>query len=71
MFQEELNDLEMVYKKTLVDLHQQVEHCLPSLLHFMEDFITLHKQNEAVREKLDALLAKTGRGSQEEENEDE
>ena len=66
MYQDELNDLEMVYKKTLVDLHKQVEDCLPSHLHYMEEFITLHKQNEAVRKKLDVLLAKTGRQPQEE-----
>ncbi len=34
---------------------------LPSLLHYMEEFLDLHKQNEAVREKLDVLLVKMGR----------
>lgn len=67
MFEEELKDLEMVYKKTLIDLHKQVEDCLPSLLHYMEEFVTLHKQNEQVRERLDALLAKTGREPQDDE----
>lgn len=66
MFIEELKDLEIVYKGTLVQLHKQVEGCLPSLLHYMEEFLSLHKQNEAIREKLDGLLAKTGRESQEE-----
>lgn len=61
MYQDELNDLEMVYKKTLVDLHEKVEDCLPSLLHYMQEFLTLHNQNEAIREKLDVLLAKTGK----------
>jgi hypothetical protein len=70
MYQDELNDLEMVYKKTLVDLHEQVEQCLPSLLHYMEQFLTLHKQNEAIREKLDVLLAKTGRQTSEESEDD-
>jgi hypothetical protein len=68
MYQEELNDLEIVYKSTLVRLQKEVEQCLPSLLHYMEEFLSLNQQNEAVREKLDALLAKTGRGSQEEDN---
>ena len=61
MFQDELNDLEMVYKSTLVNLHKQVEACLPSLLHYMEEFLKLHKQNEEVREKLDVLYEKTGK----------
>lgn len=66
MFQDELNDLEIVYKSTLVNLHKQVEDCLPSLLHYMEEFLSLHKQNEAIREKLDVLLAKTGKQPEEE-----
>jgi len=69
MYKDELQDLEMVYKKTLVDLHKQVENILPSLLHYMEEFLTLHKQNEAVREKLDVLLAKLGRPAEEEGDE--
>jgi hypothetical protein len=66
MFQDELNDLEIVYTSTLENLHKQVEDCLPSLLHYMEEFLSLHKQNEAIREKLDVLLAKTGRRNEEE-----
>jgi hypothetical protein len=71
MFQEELKELEIAYKATLLNLHNQVENVFPSLLYYMEKFLTLHKQNEAVREKLDALLAKTGRGTEEEEEDDE
>lgn len=71
MFQEELKDLELTYKATLLNLHKQVENVLPSLLHYMEEFVTLHKKNEAVREKLDTLLAKTGRGNEDEEEDDE
>lgn len=71
MYQDELNDLEIVYKSTLVNLHKQVEDCLPSLLHYMEEFLNLHKQNEAIREKLDVLLAKTGRQPEQEGDCDE
>lgn len=67
MFEEELNDLEKSYKAVLGHIHKQVEDCLPSLLHYMEEFVTLHKQNEEVRDKLDALLAKTGREPQDPE----
>lgn len=68
MFKEELGDLEIQYKYTLQELHKKVEDCLPSLLYYMEQFVTLHKQNEAVREKLDTLLAKMGREPSEEDN---
>lgn len=71
MFQEELKDLEITYKATLLNTHKQVEDVLPTLLHYMEKFVTLHKKNEAVREKLDALLEKTGRCCEEEEEDDE
>lgn len=65
MYEDELKDLEHVYKSKLVHLHQEVEYILPSLLHCMEEFISLHKQNEAIREKLDLLMAKTGRQTSE------
>jgi hypothetical protein len=72
MFEEELKDIELTYKGTLIHLHKQLEDCLPSLLHYMEEFLTLHKQNEEVRDKLEALLAKTGRENEEDdEDEDE
>lgn len=70
MFQEELRDLEITYKAALVGLHKEVESVLPSLLYYMEEFVTLHKKNEAIREKLDALLAKTGKDSQKEEDDE-
>lgn len=67
MFEEQLKDLEITYKGALIHLHKQVEDTLPPLLHYMEMFINLHKKNELVREKLDNLLAKTGRCCEEEE----
>ena len=71
MFEEELKDIELTYKNTLVDLQKKVEHCLPPLLHYMEEFLNLHKQNEAIREKLDGLLEKLGRETQEESDGEE
>lgn len=66
MFQQELKDLETVYKTALENYAKEVEDVLPSLLHYMEKFLTLHKQNEAIRDKLEDLLEKTGRKPQEE-----
>lgn len=63
MFNEELKDLEIVYKTALKNYAKEVEDILPTLLHYMDKFLTVHKQNEAVREKLDTLLEKTGRES--------
>lgn len=72
MFDDEFEDLEMMYKSSLVHLEKEVADCLPSLLHYMEEFLKLHKTNEAIREKLDALFAKTGRSLHDEsEGEDE
>lgn len=67
MFEEELSDLEDSYNKKLEDIHRKVVRCLPHLLYYMEEFLILHKQNEDVRERLDILLAKTGRQAHEEE----
>lgn len=66
MFQEELKDLESVYQKTLESVEEKLSDVSPALLHYMEQFVELNKQKEVVSEKLEALLEKTGRGSQEE-----
>ena len=71
MFKEELKDLEIVYKTALKNYAKEVEDVLPSLLHYMEKFLVVHKQNEAIREKLDNLLEKTGRGSEDNEGEED
>lgn len=67
MFKEELNDLETVYKTALENYAKEIEDVLPSLLHYMERFLKVHKQNEAISEKLEVLLAKTGRQPQDED----
>lgn len=67
MFNQELKDLEIVYKTALKNYAKEVEDILPTLLHYMDKFLTVHKQNEAVREKLDTLLEKTGRESSDED----
>jgi hypothetical protein len=69
MYRDELMDLAAIYKKTMQDLHEDVENCLPSLLHYMEEFVRIHKMNESVREKLDVLAAKIGTASESEESE--
>lgn len=67
MFEEELKDLEQAYRISLKDMEKEVEEVLPYLLSYMESFVTLHKKNEAMREKLDALLAKTNREEESDE----
>lgn len=69
MFEEELKDLEGAYVTTLKSLHKEVEDVLPSLLHYMEEFITLHKQNAVMSEKLDVLREKMGIDPKGESNE--
>lgn len=68
MFDEELKDLVLTYKGTRVKIHEDIRDILPSLLHYMEKFIDLHKQDEAICDKLERLLQKVG-GNEEEEDE--
>jgi len=67
MYRDELRDLEMMYKETMLELHKKVEEVLPPLLQYMEEFVALHKKNESICEKLDVLLAKAGREGKEDE----
>lgn len=60
MFADELKDLEMVYRSTLKDNEETIRRLLPAFLAVMEDYLSLHQEGEAVREKLDSLLAKKG-----------
>lgn len=69
MYQDELKDLEKVYKHTLVDLHKQLNSSLPELVDYMEEFVLLHRQTEAVNEKLEVLMAKTNRNNEEDKDE--
>lgn len=71
MFEEELKDLELVYKSTLNQVNKSIKNCLPSLLHYMGEFVGLHEQYEAVSEKLETLLAKNGKGEESDGEDDE
>lgn len=71
MFQQELKDLETVYRSALDNYEKELEEILPSHLYYMEKFLTLKKQSEAISDKLEDLLEKTGRKSQEETGDDE
>ena len=71
MFKEELGDLEIVYKTALKNYAKELEDRLPSFLYHIEQFLIVHKQNEAIREKLDVLLEKTGGQLQDEDGDDE
>jgi hypothetical protein len=71
MFQQELKDLETVYKTALENYEKEIEDILPSHLYYMEKFLTLKKQHEAISEKLEDLLEKTGRKPQDEDGDNE
>jgi predicted GTPase len=66
MYKDELQDLENVYKHTLHNIQAQERNVMPSLLHYLKEFLELHEQKEAVNEKLDVLLQKLGRKETEE-----
>ena len=71
MFEEELEDIENTYKSIIKELNMDMEVCLHPLIHYMEEFVNLHKKKDVFQEKLDALSAKTGRSTEEDEEEDD
>ncbi len=71
MFADELKDLEVIYRKKEEQIVKEVTECLPYLIHYMDKFVTLHKQNEDLRDKLECLLEKTGENKEQYEGEDD
>jgi hypothetical protein len=69
MFKEELDDLEKVYANAVNTANEQIADMLPSLLHYMEEFVCMHKGLEKVQEKLEVLREKIGE-NQEEKNDE-
>ena len=69
MFKEELDALERVYLVGISQTCGEIESVLPSLLHYMEKFVDLHKDLEGVEEKLDVLREKMGKNKEEKEDE--
>ena len=61
MYEEELKELELVYRKELVQIAKAIDYSLPALLAEMAEFLKLHQRKEEVDEKLDVLLEKNGR----------
>lgn len=60
MYQDELEDLEKVYLSTMKHVEQEISNVLPDLLAYMQEFISLHNQHDAISEKLDVLTEKMG-----------
>ena len=69
MFKEELDDLEKVYEHSLNGAKRKIEDVLPSLLHYMEEFVCANKALEGVEEKLDVLREKMGKNQGEKKDE--
>ena len=67
MFDDEMKDLAMVYKSAIVDIHKKLDSSLPSLLHYMKEFVELHEQKEDVEERLENLMAKLNPNEEEED----
>jgi len=60
MYEEELKDLELAYEKTLESVNNKMDILLPSLVHYMKEFVDLYETKYAVEEKLSTLKAKMG-----------
>jgi hypothetical protein len=70
MFKEEIEDVEKVYGSVIASTNNSIKEILPSLLHYMEEFVNLHGKKDVMEEKLAVLKAKLGKGDKE-ESEDE
>lgn len=61
MFEDELKDLELVYRKELIAIRKDIESDLPYLIDYMKDFVKQHERTEELNDKLQVLLAKMER----------
>lgn len=61
MYTKELEELEVIYTKTVEELTKEVEHMLPHLLVYMSKFVELHNKKDEVLDRLDDLLEKMGK----------
>lgn len=64
MFDEELDELENVYTKTLENLKEERNDCIPYLVRFMKDFIRIYETEAVIEEKLESLKAKLVKGEE-------
>jgi hypothetical protein len=60
MYEEELKDLELAYKKTLVAVSTKMDYMLPEFVNSMKMFIELYETKETIEEKLSILKEKMG-----------
>lgn len=67
MFKEEIEDIENVYQSVLNSTNDALEDMLPTILHYMEEFVNLHAKRDAVGEKLATLKIKLGKDKPSEE----
>ncbi len=58
MFNDELRDLENIYRDNLQETEERLGDCMPTLIHFLETFLNLQKKKQMLGEKLESLLEK-------------
>lgn len=58
MFDQELIDLEAVYRKALFELDLEEEEIKPSLYIVMEEMVDINERRNLINEKLERLLIK-------------
>lgn len=68
MFDKELLDLEKVYLNTIENLNDEVDECLPHLIHEMKQFLSSYEKLQMVLEKYSVLRVKLGKDKREMNN---
>ena len=58
MFKQELKDLELCYRKDIIEYSNKIEITLPWLVEYMEEFVSFYRKKEEVKEKLENLMEK-------------
>ena len=61
ILKDEIAELEKVYDDSLIDMRKKVDKILPTLLHYMREFVELYDAIVAIEEKIEVLDAKLGR----------
>ncbi len=61
MYKDELEDLEKVYVNTMKSIEGEIRNATPDVLSWMQEFVSLHNQYDAVSEKLEVLQEKMGK----------
>ncbi len=58
MYEDEIKDLEYMYRKQLIELDKSIEDLTPSFCYEMKQWMDLQNEKSMIKEKLEVLVAK-------------